>query len=292
MIRFAGTYTALVTPLRENGVDFPALEKLIRRQLDAGVAGIVPCGTTGEAPTLARGEYYQVIECAIRVAHKRAPVIAGTGSYNTADAVHMSQHAEHVGAAAVLVVNPYYNKPNQDGLYRHFAAIAESISLPVILYNIPGRTGVALTIDTIRRLRDSFENIVAVKHATGAVQDADALLQVCDIDVLSGDDPLTLALMSIGATGVISVASNVAPRLVKRLTDAMRASDLEGARAAHRALLPLARMLLELDTNPLPVKTALALRGYCAAEFRLPLTPLSDDKRQRLEELLESVPWE
>ena len=286
MARFQGTITALITPFRDGEVDFQALEQLVERQIEAGVDGLVPCGTTGESPTLLGEEHARVIECVIRVASKRVPVIAGTGSNSTAHAVELSRHAAEAGADGLLIVSPYYNKPTQAGLYEHFSTVAKAVKVPIVLYNIPGRTGVEIAIPTIRLLYEEHDNVVAVKHATGQVGDAAELLQVCEIDVLSGDDPLTLPLMSIGAVGVISVLSNLAPRMVTRLTRAMLANDLEEARSAHRAMFPLAKALLSLETNPIPIKTALAMKGLCAEEFRLPLCPLAPENRLKLEALL------
>jgi 4-hydroxy-tetrahydrodipicolinate synthase len=277
----------LVTPFRDGKVDFEALERMVGRQVEAGVDGLVPCGTSGESPTLTRDEHEQVIQCVIRVAGGQVPVIAGSGSNSTAHALELSRSAAEAGADGLLIVSPYYNKPTQAGLYAHFAALAKAVDVPIVLYNIPGRTGVEIAIDTICRLHADFDNIVAVKHATGRVIDAAELVQACDIDVLSGDDPLTLPLMSVGAVGVISVLSNLAPRLVKRLTQAMLDGDLERARAAQCDMFPLAKALLSLETNPIPIKTALAMRGLCAEEFRLPLCPLGAESRAKLEALLQ-----
>lgn len=292
MPRFQGTITALVTPLRGGGVDFEALERLVERQIAAGVEGLVPCGTTGESPTLSSEEHAAVIERVVALARRRTAVIAGTGSNCTAEALRMSRHAAEAGADGLLLVSPYYNKPTQAGLFRHFSAIARAVPLPIVLYNIPGRCGVELSVETIRRLHEEHGTIVAIKHATGRVDDAAELAQVCPIDILSGDDPLTLTLMVLGAVGVVSVLSNLAPRAVRRLTQAALAGDFVQARAEHRRLFPLARALLSLETNPIPIKTALALRGLCAEEFRLPLCPLAPENRRRLEELLAANPLE
>jgi len=286
MTHLRGTFTALVTPFRDGHVDYGALERLVERQVASGVDGVVPCGTTGESPTLSDEEHNEVVARVARVVNGRCLVIAGAGSNDTNYAVHLARRAREAGADAVLVVNPYYNKPNQQGLYEHFAAVARAVDLPVVLYNIPGRTGVTLANDTIRRLFDEHQNIVAVKHATGRLDDAAELLQTCEIDVLSGDDPLTWPLMALGGVGVISVLSNLAPRAVKKITDAALAGDMTAAREAHRAAYPLARALLSLDTNPIPIKTALAMRGWCAEEFRLPLCPLGDEARNELQRLL------
>lgn len=286
MHSFRGTYTALITPFRDRAVDYAALERLVEKQIAAGIDGIVPCGTTGESPTLSMREHDEVIEHVIRFANKRVPVIAGAGSNSTAEAVRLSTHAAEAGADGLLLVAPYYNKPPQEGLFQHYSEIARAVDLPLMLYNIPGRCGVEIAQETIVRLRDAHSNITAVKHATGGVADAAALLAACDITLLSGDDPITLPLMSIGATGVVSVISNLAPKSVKRLTDAALSGDLAAARAAHDRLHPLMREMLSLSVNPIPIKTAMSIRGYCNEEFRLPLCPLDAERRARLEKLL------
>lgn len=289
MVAFRGTFTALVTPFSDGRVDYGAFERLVERQIQAGVDGLVPCGTTGESPTLSEREQLEIITATVRLAAGRTRVIAGVGSNDTRHAVELSRRAEQAGADGLLHVSPYYNRPTQEGLFEHFATIARAVRLPIVLYNIPGRTGVTIEIETIRRLHAEFENIVAVKHATGRVDDAAELAQVCPIAVLSGDDPLTLPLMSLGAVGVVSVLSNLAPRMVRRLTDAALAADLAEARQAHRALYALGRALLSLATNPIPIKTALAMKGLCREEFRLPLCAMGPAQREKLRALLEGV---
>ncbi len=289
MQRFTGAITALITPFRDGAIDFPALEKLVERQIAGGIDGLVPCGTTGESPTLSKSEHDEVVACVIRTAAKRVPVIAGAGSNNTSEAIRMAQHAENAGADGLLVVSPYYNRPTQAGLAAHFSAIAKSTSLPIMLYNIPGRCGVEIAIPTISKLFETLPNIRSVKHATGRVDDAADLMQACKIDVVSGDDPITWPLMALGAIGVVSVLSNLAPRAVKRLTTAALAGDIAQAQAAHRALHAWGRPLLALETNPIPIKTAMAMRGFCREEFRLPMCPISAENRARLETILKSV---
>lgn len=284
---FSGTYTALITPFRQGQVDYEALRRIVEHQIAAGVDGLVPCGTTGESPTLTHYEHDEVIERVIEFAKQRVPVLAGTGSNSTDEAVYLSRHAAECGASGLLVVSPYYNKPTQEGLFQHFSAIARAVKLPIVLYNNPGRCGVEIANATIRRLRAAHDNVVAVKHAVGRVDPAAELLQTDEIAVLSGDDPLTLPLMSVGAAGVVSVVSNLAPKAVRKLTRAALEGDLAAARQAHRALYPLARGLLGLATNPVAIKTALAIRGWCTAELRLPLCPLSSEQRAQLEALLE-----
>lgn len=293
MSPFRGTYTALVTPLRNGQLDREALARHVERQVAAGVDGLVPCGTTGEAPTLTPIEHRQVLECVVQARNRscspgraegRAPprVLAGAGTNCTTKTIELARTAADCGADGLLVVAPYYNRPSQRGLLEHFAAVAGAVKLPLVLYNIPGRCGVEISTETIRRLAAEHPNIVAVKHATGSVAGAAELLNTDAIDILSGDDPLTWPLMALGAVGVISVLSNLAPRAVKRLTDAALAGDATAARAAHRAIFPLAQALLTLDTNPIPIKTAMAAKGWCAEEFRLPLCPMDARQRARL----------
>jgi 4-hydroxy-tetrahydrodipicolinate synthase len=282
MQRFRGTLTALVTPFRGGAIDYAALEAHVERQIAGGVDGLVPCGTTGESPTLTVEAQRGVVECGGRTANGRVPVLAGGGANCTAHAVELARAMRDCRVDGLLVVAPYYNKPSQQGLLAHFGQIATAVELPIVVYNIPGRCGVEIAPETIRRLRASHPTIVAVKHATGGMADAAELLDSCDIDVLSGDDPLTLPLMSLGAVGVISAASNLAPRAVKRLTQAALAGDFAAGRAAHRALWSLSRALLSLDTNPVPVKTAMAVKGWCAEEFRAPLCPMAASRRAQL----------
>jgi 4-hydroxy-tetrahydrodipicolinate synthase len=218
----------------------------------------------------------------VKGADRRVPVLAGAGSNSTAKTIELAKEAANCGADGLLIVSPYYNKPSQQGLFEHFTAVAGAVELPIVLYNIPGRCGVEIASDTICRLFAACDNVVAVKHATGRVDDAAELLATCEIGVLSGDDPLTLPLMALGAVGVVSVVSNLAPRTVKRLTRSALAGDLAAARQAHDSLFRLAKALLTLDTNPIAIKTALSVRGWCAEEFRLPLCPMDPAKRSRL----------
>ncbi|MFN0137954.1 MAG: 4-hydroxy-tetrahydrodipicolinate synthase [Phycisphaerae bacterium] len=292
MPHFSGSITALVTPFENDKVDFVTLEALVERQIAAGIDGLVPCGTTGESPTLTEDEQHAVIESVVKFTRKRAKVIAGTGSFSTAKMLHASRHAAEVGADGLLIVSPYYNKPTQAGLYEHFAAVARDVKLPIMLYNIPGRCGVEISIPTIARLRRDFANIVSVKHATGRCDDAAELASVSDIEIMSGDDPITLPLMSLGALGVVSVMTNLVPRAVKRLTDAALKKDFAGALAAHRALYPLMKGLLSLETNPIPIKTAMAIRGLCSEEMRLPMCAISAENRAKLEALLSEHTFE
>lgn len=286
---FTGCYTALVTPFTANGsVDEAQLKSLVEAQIAGGVDGIVPCGTTGESPTLDHHEHGHVIELVVKFAAKRCKVIAGTGSNCTREAVEMTQHAKAVGADASLQVAPYYNKPTQAGLYAHFRAIAEACDIPQILYNIPGRCGVDIANETMARLRrDCPKQIVGLKEATGNVDRVSQMRALVDreFSILSGDDSLTLAMMAVGAQGVISVASNVIPAEVTELTHAALKGDYERAGRIHAKLFPLFKDLF-LETNPVPVKAALALLGRGAENYRLPMVPMSDANRAQLRKTL------
>lgn len=289
MIQLKGAYTALVTPFTENAsaIDWERFDANIRRQTDGGVAGVVPCGTTGETPTLTAEEYRAVLDRTIdRARSAGMSVIPGAGSNSTAHAVELHRFAAQAGADAALHVTPYYNKPSQEGLYRHFMEIAEASDLPIVLYNIPGRTAVALTIETIMRLAQ-HPNIVAVKEATGSIEMAAEIAERTDLVVLSGDDPLTLPMATVGARGVISVLSNVCPDRVSALCEAFLADEWERARSINAQLLPLARGLLKLDTNPVPVKAAMQQLGWDSGAVRLPLCGLADDAKRHLREILD-----
>ncbi len=287
MITQGGAYTALVTPFTadESAVDIQRLSDNIRHQAAGGVAGVVPCGTTGEAPTLSDHEHRVVVEKTVEVAaSQRLMVIAGAGSNHTEQAIHLHRFAHAAGADAALHVVPFYNKPTQEGLYRHFAAIADSCGLPIVLYNIPGRTGVGLTADTIERLA-ALPHVVAIKEATGSLDLASEIVQRTDLALLSGDDSLTVPIASVGGVGVISVIANLVPDKVARLCRALATGDWRTARSLHRELFALSRGLLGLATNPIPVKTALARLGRDTGALRLPLCP-PDEKTQRAIEQL------
>ncbi|BBL80385.1 4-hydroxy-tetrahydrodipicolinate synthase [Rubrobacter xylanophilus] len=284
---FSGTLTALITPFRNGEVDVEALEGLVEFQIQQGVSGLVPCGTTGETPCLSEEEDRLVVETVVRVANGRVPVIAGTGSNSTDMAIRYTRMAEEAGADGSLQVAPYYNKPTQEGLYRHFAAIAENTSLPIILYNIPSRTGVTISAETTARLAE-IPNIVGTKEATHSMDLASDLRRLCgeEFCILSGDDSLTLPIMALGGRGVISVASNVAPAAVSELTQALLEGDYERGRELHYELLPLFRVLF-IETNPIPVKTAASLLGLCSDEMRLPMQPMSGENLHKLQEVME-----
>ena len=286
---FNGAFTALVTPFRNGEVDVEALEGLVEFQIAQGIHGLVPCGTTGESPTLSEEEDRLVIETVVRVTNGRVSVVAGTGSNNTASAIKYTKMAEEVGADGSLQVAPYYNKPTQEGLFRHFAAIAESTSLPLVLYNIPGRTSVTIASETIAQLAE-IPNIVGIKDSTLSMNMVSDIRRLCgeDFDILSGDDPMTLPLMALGGVGVISVASNVAPGAVSDLVNAMNSGDLARGRELHYRLLPLIRAL-SVETNPIPVKAAASLLGLCSDELRLPLVPMSGENLRRLHEVMEGT---
>ena len=284
---FAGTYTALVTPFDRCGrVDVSCLRALVERQVKAGVDGLVPCGTTGESPTLSHEEHNRVIELVVRFVAGRCRVIAGTGSNSTDEAIFMTAHARQVGADASLQVAPYYNKPTQAGLIAHFSAIATAVDLPMILYNIPGRCGVELALDTVIRL-SRVPNIVGIKEAGGSVDRVSHLRGACarDFIILSGDDSLTLPMMAVGAQGVISVASNLVPREVAAMVRFALAGQSRKAQALHARLYPIFKDLF-IQTNPLPIKAALAMAGLIEEQYRLPLCRMDPAQRRRLRQTL------
>ncbi len=283
-LQLQGSFTALVTPFADGEIDADALKRLIEAQIAGGTQGLVPCGTTGESPTLSHAEHDRVVELTIEAAAGRVPVVAGTGSNSTAEAVRLTRHAADAGADACLVVNPYYNKPTQQGMFEHVARLAE-VGLPIVLYNIPGRTGIELAPETIARMYEEIEPVVAVKEATGKLDNASAIAAACDIAILSGDDSLTLPICSVGGSGVISVLANLLPGEVRALCDAIATGDMHAARKQHLRLFPLFRAMF-VETNPIPIKAAMALAGHCRNELRLPMTPLADEHRAGLEKLL------
>jgi len=276
-MNFAGCYTALVTPFGADGqIDLARLRQHIEFQAAGGVAGVVPCGTTGESPTLSDGEWERIIAASVETARPLGlTVIAGTGSNSTHHAVELQKRAAALGANAGLSVNPYYNKPGQEGLRRHFLAVADAADLPVMLYNIPGRTGVALAPETIARLAE-HPNIAAVKEATGSMDSASAIASLCDITILSGDDSMTLPFASVGGKGVVSVISNILPQKVQHLCDACNGGQWDRARELHLQLFDVCRSLLSLETNPIPIKTAMRLLGRDLGTLRLPMTEGSE----------------
>jgi 4-hydroxy-tetrahydrodipicolinate synthase len=280
---FTGTYTAIVTPFHHGKIDEQALERLIRRQIAAGVDGIVPVGTTGESPTLSYDEHLHVIELAVRFAAGKTRVLAGTGANSTSEATFLTGAAEKAGADGSLQIAPYYNKPTPEGLFQHFQAIARATRLPLVLYSIPSRCGIEIGVDTVRRLAAACRNVVGIKEAGGSADRVSQLRAATGprFAILSGDDSLTLPFMAAGANGVISVASNVIPREMTRMVQAFAASRLTEARKLHARFFPLFRDLF-LETNPAPVKAALAMLGLVREEYRLPLVPMTAGNRERL----------
>lgn len=286
---FEGIFTALVTPFKDDKVDEEALRNLVEQQIAAGIAGLVPCGSTGESATLSADEHNQVIDIVISAAAGRVPVVAGTGSNNTREAIAFTQHAKDAGAAGALLLSPYYNKPTQQGLVEHFVAIADATKLPLVLYNIPGRTASNVLPETIARLAE-HEFIVGVKEACGNIDQISELISMCpdDFTVVSGDDSLLLPVLAIGGKGGIAVTSNVAPKAMLELYSSFQAGDINRARAIHYDLLPVFRALF-CETNPIPVKAALALMGLVQDDIRLPLTQITQPNRDHLEATLKEA---
>jgi len=286
---FQGVLTALVTPFRDGGVDERALQELVELQIEAGVDGLVPCGSTGEAATLSHAEHRRVIEVVVAAARGRVPVLAGTGSNSTSEALELTRHAKEAGADGAILISPYYNKPTQEGIFAHYAHIAREAAFPLVVYNIPGRTASNILPATMARLAD-VEQIVGVKEASGDLHQISAVIAECreDFCVLSGDDAFTLPVLAVGGCGVISTTSNVAPSEMVELVRAFRAGDLARARDAHYRLLPLVDALFS-ETNPIPVKAALALRGLIRDEIRLPLTPATQPNRGLLQVVLKEL---
>jgi 4-hydroxy-tetrahydrodipicolinate synthase len=283
---FSGTMVAIITPFSDGQVDYETLTELVEFHLESGTDGIVPVGTTGESPTLSYEEHKKVIEHVVRVVGGQIPVIAGTGSNSTAEAIELTAFAKKAGTDASLQVAPYYNKPTQEGFYQHFKAIAEEVDIPLVLYNIPGRCGGnGMTPETIARLAE-LENVVAIKEATGSLDQASEIAMRCDITILSGDDSLTLPLASVGGKGVISVVANIVPADVKAMTDLILEGDFVQARKWHKKLFTLSKSMLGLATNPIPIKAAMAMLNMASDEMRLPMTPLEDSKKTQLRQAL------
>jgi len=287
---FAGAHTALVTPFRNGQFDTEAFRQLIEEQIAVGISGIIPVGTTGESPTLDHDEHLKVIEVAIQTANKRCLVIAGTGSNSTSEAISLTLAAEKAGADAALLVAPYYNKPSQEGLYRHFKAIAEAVKIPIVLYSIPGRCGIEIGVETTARLAQDFKNIVAIKEAGGSVERVNQLRNAlpASFQILSGDDSLTLPFMSVGAVGVISVASNIIPAEVSRMVRHHLVGEPSKALEIHQKYYPLFKDLF-IEPNPVPAKFVLARLGKMTGEVRLPLCEMTPASVQRLTETLSRI---
>ena len=286
---FQGSIVAMVTPFRNGKIDESKVKELVELHVKSGTDAIVPCGTTGESPTLSHDEHRQMVELTVAAAAGRIPVIAGTGSNSTSEAVDLTKHAERAGVQGALVVNPYYNKPTQEGLYRHFRTVAEATSLPILVYNIQGRTAVNIETDTMARLARDAQNIVGVKEASGSLDQMSQVILACgpDFSVLSGDDNITLPLLVIGGRGVISVIANIVPRETSEMVHAALEGDWKRARELHYKLFPLARAAF-LETNPIPIKEAMAMAGMLEPEFRLPMCRMGDANRQKLRAILES----
>lgn len=284
---FKGSIVAIATPFKNGRIDETALKKLVEFQIKNGTSGIVPCGTTGESPTLSTAEHEWVIELCIKFVNKRIPIIAGTGSNSTEEAVSLTKHAAQAGADGALIVSPYYNKPTQKGLYLHFKEIAHNVDIPIILYNIAGRTGVNIEPATIAKLANDCKNIVGVKEASGSLEQMAVIKNLCGDRFLlfSGDDALTLPVLSIGGLGVISVLANIVPREVADLIHSFENGDIKKAQKIHNKLLPLVKAVF-LETNPIPVKTAMGLMGLCMGDLRLPLCSMSDENLDKLKKAL------
>ncbi|MBX3236247.1 MAG: 4-hydroxy-tetrahydrodipicolinate synthase [Nitrospiraceae bacterium] len=286
---FSGSLVAIVTPFKNGRIDERALGDLIEWQITSGTNGIVPCGTTGESATLTHAEHDRVVAFTVEVAKKRVPVVAGTGSNSTEEAIVLTKHAKQAGVDGALLITPYYNKPTQEGLYRHYKAIAESVDLPLVLYNIPGRTGVNMAPATVARLT-ACPTVVAIKEGSGNVQQASEIIQLCGdrMTVLAGDDALTLPMMAVGGKGVITVTANLMPAEMSRLVSTFLDGRLDEARALHYRLYPLFTALF-YETNPIPVKEALQMMGKMDAELRLPLCPMGTDNKDRLARVMKEA---
>jgi 4-hydroxy-tetrahydrodipicolinate synthase len=283
---FSGSMVALVTPFKDGAVDWQNLEALIEFHLQSGTHGIVPCGTTGESATLTHQEHDDVIKAVIKQVAKRLPVIAGTGSNSTDEAVRLTREAEKSGADGALMISPYYNRPTQEGIYQHYRTVASAVGIPIIVYNIPGRTGSKIEPETLARMAE-IKNIAGVKEATGSVDQAIDVIRLCGdrLAVYSGEDTLTFSLMSLGAKGVISTVANVAPKAMAELAEACLRGDWDRGRAIQFKLIPLIHGMF-IETNPIPVKTALALMGKCRGDLRLPLTPLAEGNLAKLKQMM------
>jgi 4-hydroxy-tetrahydrodipicolinate synthase len=283
---FSGSMVALVTPFRDGKVDWRSLEALVDFHIQNGTHGIVPCGTTGESATLSHEEHDAVIEAVIKAVNKRIPVIAGTGSNSTEEAVRLTRAAESAGADGALMISPYYNRPTQEGIYQHYKKVAAAVGIPIIVYNIPGRTGSKIEPETLARLAE-IKNIAGVKEATGSVDQAIDVIRLCgdNLAVYSGEDSLTFSLMALGGKGVISTVANITPREMSQLAEACLKGNWEKGRELQFKLVPLIRSVF-IETNPIPVKTALSLMGKCGPDLRLPLTPMSEGALKKLKQAM------
>jgi len=286
---FHGALTAIITPFRDGAVDEAALRELIEWQIQSGIDGLVPCGSTGESATLSHVEHERVIRITVEQTRKRVPVVAGTGSNSTAEAIRLTASAREMGADGALLISPYYNKPTQDGIYKHYKMVAASVDLPIFAYNIPGRTGSNIAPETFARLAE-IKNIIGVKEASGSTEQTSDILRLTNgkLTVLSGDDALTVPLMAIGAKGVIATIGNAMPREIHELAAAGLAGDFERARQSHYKMLPLMRTLF-IETNPICIKQALAFMGKCCNELRLPLVPMTPPAAEKLKAAMKEL---
>ena len=284
---FEGSMVALVTPFRNGKVDEKALKGLIDFHLKEGTDVIVPCGTTGESATMSHQEHRDTMTFVVEYVNHRIPVICGCGSNNTTEALGLVQHAKKIKADGVLVVTPYYNKPTQEGLYRHYEYLASRVDIPMVLYNVPGRTGVSIAPETVARL-SKIDTIVAIKEASGSMDQADQIMQLCDLPIISGEDSLTFPLIAIGARGVISVIANIVPKLVKGMVAAALAGNMEEACSLHKTLYPISKTIF-IETNPIPVKTALGMMGKIQPELRMPLCEMRPENEKKLKEVLKKL---
>ena len=285
-MNFSGCMVALVTPFKGNKVDWESLEGLVEFHIENGIHGIVPCGTTGESATLTHQEHNEVVEAVVKYVKKRVAVIAGTGSNSTQEAIDFTRSAEKAGADGALMISPYYNRPTQEGIYQHYKKVASEVHIPLIIYNIPSRTGSKIEPETLARLAE-VKNIAGVKEATGSIDQAIEVLRLCGggLEVYSGEDSLTFSLMALGGKGVISTVANVAPREMSQLTRACFEGDWEKGRSIQFQLIPLIRSLF-IETNPIPVKTALSLMGKCRGDLRLPMTPMAEPNVKKLKKAM------
>jgi 4-hydroxy-tetrahydrodipicolinate synthase len=283
---FTGSMVALVTPFKEGKIDWQSLDALVDFHIKNGTNGIVPCGTTGESATLDHREHHEVVQRVIKAVNKRVPVIAGTGSNSTGEAVELTRGAEKAGADGALLISPYYNRPTQEGIYQHYKKVAESVGIPIIVYNIPARTGSKIEPETLARLSE-IKNVAGVKEATGSVEQAIDVIRLCgdDLAVYSGEDSLTFSLMALGGKGVISTVANIVPKEMSQLTEACLKGNWESGRKLQLKLIPLIRSVF-LETNPIPIKTALSLMSKCTGELRLPLTPMSEGNLKKLKQTM------
>ena len=284
---FEGTGVALVTPFKNGSVDEDKLKELVEFHVKKKTSVLLPCGTTGESATLSHEEHQKVIEVVVEQAKRRIKVLAGTGSNCTKEAISLTKHAKEVGADGALVICPYYNKPTQNGLYEHFRAIANAVDIPIVIYNIPGRTGINMLPDTVIKVAKECKNVVGIKEASGSLDQCSAISRALGdkFEVLSGDDSLTLPILSVGGVGVISVVANIVPDDVGEMIDAYNNGDIKRAKEIHLKLFPLIKAMF-IETNPIPVKTAMGLLGMCSPDLRLPMVPMQPENKERLRQVL------